>query len=352
MRPVGSGPSGSCESQAFAGEIDHGGNVADALSQSDIDSLLAAAAEIPAAPVSTEPGQRSVRKMDFARPSKFSKDQLRTLQMLHEAFCRRASTYLSGTVRSLVEVSVTGAEQVPYGDFVGSLPVPTFTSVLEVSPLGTNAMASIDLPLMFGILDRMLGGPGASTVKPRELTEIETALATTMMDRLLVELSTSWNDLVPVEFRLRGIEMNAQFAQIAAASEPSVLIVMELSIGTASGTLSICLPYRSIEKVVGDLTAHRYFATGDEETSDRRDQLLSGLRRVQMPVRAIVGETQVPVEAVLSLKPGDVVPLGRRVSEGVRLAVGNTKTYRALPGRDGRNVAVRIVERVDQEATG
>lgn len=269
--------------------------------------------------------------------------------MLHEGYCRRMSTYLSGIVRSLVEVSVTGAEQIPYGDFVNSLAVPTFTSVLEISPLGTNAMASIELPLMFGILDRMLGGPGGTPTRARELTEIERGLSSTLMDRLLAELTSAWSDLVAVEFRLRGIEMNAQFAQIAAASEPSVLITLELSIGTASGQMSICLPYRSVEKVVGDLTAHRYFSTGEQECDQASDNILAGLQQVTMPVRALIGTARLPVESVLSLRPGDVVPLGRRVSDGMRLAVGNTKTYRVLPGRDGRHVAVRIVDRVNQE---
>ncbi len=343
-----------------------GEQVAEALSQSDIDSLLAMAAEHPAAgaadasaPAAAAAGgapaparettrHRYVRKMDFARPSKFNKDQLRTLQMLHEAFCRRASTFLSGNVRSLVEVSVTGAEQIPYGDFVSSLPVPTFTSVLEVSPLGTNAMASIDLPLLFAMLDRMLGGPGTNVSRVRELTEIEAGLASNLMERLLDELSGAWGDLVPVEFRLRGIEMNAQFAQIVPASEPSVLIIMELSIGTATGSLSICLPYRSIEPVVGDLAAHRYFSSGDDSPSHRA-ALLSSLQGVSMPVRAEIGATRVPVETVLGLQPGDVVPLGRRVDDGVRLVIGNTRAYSAMPGRDGNRVAVRIVDRIDHD---
>jgi flagellar motor switch protein FliM len=342
--------------------------VAEALSQSDIDSLLAMAAEHPAAgagaPATDSPAPataagptresgrlRYVRKMDFARPSKFNKDQLRTLQMLHEAFCRRASTLLSGNVRSLVEVSVTGAEQIPYGDFVSSLPVPTFTSVLEVAPLGTNAMASIDLPLLFAMIDRMLGGPGTSVSRVRELTEIESGLASNLMERLLDELSGAWGDLVPVEFRLRGIEMNAQFAQIVPASEPSVLIIMELSIGTATGSLSICLPYRSIEAVVGDLAAHRYFSSGGDRP-EHRAALVSSLQGVTMPVRAEIGATKVPVETVLGLQPGDVVPLGRRIEDGVRLVVGSTRAYNALPGRDGNRVAVRIVDRIDSAGGG
>lgn len=342
--------------------------MAEALSQSDIDSLLAIAAEHPSAAsdgsaigtgshaASAGLSRRSnlggvnrsrqVRKMDFARPSKFNKDQLRTLQMLHEAFCRRASTLLSGSVRSLVEVSVTGAEQIPYGDFIASLPVPTFTSVLEVAPLGTNAMASIDLPLLFAMIDRMLGGPGTNVARIRELTDIEAGLASNLMERLLEELSNAWQDLIPIEFRLRGIEMNAQFAQIVPASEPSVLIVMELSIGTATGSFSICLPYRSIDAVVGNLAAHRYFSNGDH-SPEHKDALLSALQTVTMPVRAEVGATKLPVETVLGIKPGDVIPLGRRVDDGVRLVVGNTRAYSALPGRDGSRVAVQIVKRLD-----
>lgn len=286
---------------------------------------------------------RVVRLMDFARPSKFNKDQLRTLHMLHDQYCRRASTYLSGAVRSLAELSVSGAEQVSYGDYVATLPVPSFTAVLEIAPLGTNAMITIDLPLVFSLLDRLLGGPGTTGLRIRELTDIEIQLASNMVERLLVELSETWGELVDVEFRLRGIEMNAQFAQISSATEPSVLIAMDTTIVGAAGAMTLCIPYRSIESVVGDLTAHRYFSSGDEEDGSGKDQLTQTLRTVGMPVRAVVGERRVPIGAVLDLKPGDVVSLGRRVEDGVNLVIGDTRAYRALPGRDGDHVAVRVV---------
>lgn len=322
--------------------------MAEALSQSEIDSLLTAAAEQGSRRAMRHVSNIYVRKMDFARPTKFNKDQLRTLHMLHESYCRRASTYLSGAVRSMATMSVTASEQIPYGDFVSSLPAPTFTSVLEIAPLNTNAMAAIDLPLLFGMLDRMLGGPGSWNSRARELTEIEVRLASTLVEHLLEELSATWSELVPVDFRLRGVEMNAQFAQIADASEPSVLIVMELAIGTAAGSISLCLPYRSIEKVVGELTAQRYFS-GGEDAEIHRTQLLEGLRRVEMPIRAELGKARLPVEQVLALGPGDVISLGRKTNEGVKLVVGNTRTYNAMPGRDGKHLAVRVTERIHGE---
>lgn len=327
--------------------------VADSLTPSDIEAALAAVA--PPAPANGGPAleitevrsrQRTIRKMDFARPSKFNKDQLRTLQMLHDAFCRRASTYLSGTIRSLVEINVVSSEQVPYGDYVATLPVPTFAAVLDVHPLETNAMAAIDLPLLFPMLDRMLGGPGAASERVRELTEIEQSLAESLMHRLLEELSESWNDLVPVEFRLRGIEMNAQFAQIVPAPEPSVLIVMEMSIGTANGKLSICVPYRSIERVVDQLSAHRYFSSGGRD-ENAASQLTSSLQHVSMPVRAEIGPRRMAIDDVLAMKPGDIIPLGRRVADGVDVIVGTTRAYRATPGQGEGRVAIQIIERLD-----
>ena len=317
--------------------------MAESLSQKEIDALLAAAAEGRVVPGRVRRAEnRYVRKMDFARPSKFNKDQVRTLQMLHENFCRRTSTMLAGTIRSMVDMQVTGAEQIPYGDYVETLPVPTFASVLEVAPLGTNAMASIDLPLLFAMIDRLLGGPGSGNVKTRELTDIEVGLASGLMDSLLVELTAAWQDLCQIEFRLRGVETNPSQAQIAQASEPSVLVVMELSIGTASGSISLCLPYQSIEAIVGDLTAQRYFAVGDEAPHSG-GHMLGGLQQVEMPVRAQIGSAKVPVEQVLALGPGDVISLDRKVTDGVHLAVGNTRTFRAMPGRDGKHIAVRVI---------
>lgn len=322
--------------------------MAQQLSQKDIDALLAAAAGEDGAPARVRRTSRIVRKMDFARPSKFNKDQLRTLQMLHESFCRRASTMLSGTIRTMVKMTVGGTEQIPYGDFVETIPEPTFTSVLEIAPLGTNAMASIDMPLLFALIDRLLGGPGTGKARIRELTDIEVGLASSLMDTLLVELTSAWSDLCRVEFRLRGVEMNAQFAQIAPTSEPSVLIVMEMSVGTASGCISLCLPFQSIEALVGDLTAQRYFAVGDT-SAPSREQMVDGLRKVEMPVRVHVGSARLPVERVLALGPGDVIPLNRRVNDGMQVTVGNTRTYRAAPGRDGHNIAVRILAAIPPE---
>jgi flagellar motor switch protein FliM len=317
----------------------------DTLSQAEIDALLAAVASEPSAATVSEPTAGSrVHAMDFRRPSKFNKDQLRTLEMLHDTFARLGATYLSGALRTVADISVLGAEQVTYGEFISSLPVPALTGILELQPLGTNAILAVDLPLVFSTIDRLLGGTGQGAARLRELTEIELSLCRTLISRLLAELSASWSELVGVDFTLRHTEMNPQFAQIAPPTELSVLLSFQIRVGDSTGVMTLCLPWRSIETVAPNLTANSYFAAGRAGT--RGVDLVPPLEQVQIEVRAEVGGTEIPLGEVLALEVGDVVRLGVPVQQGIVLLAGDTPLYRVMPGSHRRHMAVQVHDRI------
>jgi flagellar motor switch protein FliM len=321
----------------------------DTLSQSEIDALLAAVATEPASAASAEvsTGVR-VQNMDFRRPSKFNKDQLRTLEMLHDTFARLGSTYLSGAMRSVADISVLGAEQVTYGEFISSLPVPALTAILELEPLGTNAILAIDLPLIFSLIDRLLGGAGQGSVRLRELTDIELSLSRSIINRLLAELSTSWSELVGVDFRLRHTEMNPQFAQIAPPTELSVLLSFQLRVADSTGVMTLCLPWRSIETVAPSLTANSYFSGVRAGVAGL--DLTEPLSGVLIGVRAEVGSVELSIDEVLSLREGDVVRLGVPVEDGITLYAGDTAAYRVVPGAHRRQLAVQVHDRITRPA--
>ncbi|CAA9546104.1 MAG: Flagellar motor switch protein FliM [uncultured Thermoleophilia bacterium] len=318
----------------------------DTLSQAEIDALLAAVAQEPAATGADASSGPSVRiqNMDFRRPSKFNKDQLRTLEMLHDTFSRLGATYLSGALRSAADISVLGAEQVTYGEFISSLPVPALTGILELQPLGTAAILAFDLPLVFTMIDRMLGGPGQGAIRLRELTDIELSLSRSLIQRLLGELSTSWSELVGVDFSLRQTEMNPQFAQIAPPTELSVLLSFQIRVGESTGVMTLCLPWRSIETVAPSLTASSYFS-GQRSTADTV-RLGEGLLDVEIELRAEVGAVELAIDDVLSLRPGDIVRLGVPVDDGLTLYAGSAPAYRAAPGAHRRRLAVQIHDRL------
>jgi flagellar motor switch protein FliM len=252
----------------------------------------------------------------------------------------------------VAEISVLSAEQVTYGEFISSLPVPALTGILDLAPLETNAILAFDLPLVFTMIDRILGGPGHGSPRLRELTDIELQLSRTFIERLLRELSTSWSELVGVDFSLRHTEMNPQFAQIAPPTELSVLLSFQIRIHESSGVMALCLPYRSIETVAPSLTTQSYFS--GQRAADPSFTLAPGVEEVDIELRAEVGAVDLRIEDVLALRPGDVIRLGVPAPDGVRLVAGAQEVYRAFPGAAGRQLAVQVQERTgtSQELPG
>jgi flagellar motor switch protein FliM len=318
----------------------------DTLSQAEIDALLAAVAQEPTGGDDRPDrfSSQKVQNVDFRRQSKFNRDQLRTLEMLHETFSRLGGTYLSGALRSVAEISVLSAEQVTYGEFISSLPVPALTGILDLAPLETNAILAFDLPLVFTMIDRILGGPGHGSPRLRELTDIELQLSRTFIERLLRELSTSWSELVGVDFTLRHTEMNPQFAQIAPPTELSVLLSFQIRVHESTGLMALCLPWRSIEPVANSLTANSYFS--GQRSGGQSEELRQGLGDVSIELRAEVGAVDLTIDEVLGLEVGDVIRLGVPAEEGVRLLAGPTATYRVFPGSHRRHLAVQVHDRI------
>jgi flagellar motor switch protein FliM len=294
-----------------------------------------------------------VRPFDFMRPSKFSKETLRTVELMHETFCRSVQTQLSGVVRTPVGIEVVSADQVTYREFLNSIPTPSLLSIVTMEPFEGNAVMELNLPLALSIVDRLVGGPGTQRAKARELTEIEQALLANVTDILLGAFTEAWSTVVPVRFRLVGTEMDPQFAEVVTPSEMVVLISFELRIGGAVGTVSLCVPYLVLEPAMDKLTARGYFSTqSDSSTPESRDSVATQIGSVLVPVAVELGSADLSVEQLLALEPGDVIPLAIGVGADATLRVGTRAAFLAQPGVRGRRVAVQITSPIeDSERT-
>jgi flagellar motor switch protein FliM len=326
--------------------------VSDVLSQSEIDALLSAisSGDVDASEMRRESEASRVRPFDFLRPSKFSKDQLRTIEMLHDNFCRLAQNHLSAQLRTLVEITVTSADQVTYGELVNSMPSPTLIDIVSMEPLEGNAALEVNLPLVFSIIDRLVGGTGTHRPRPRELTEIEHALMGNITDALLHALSEAWSGIVPVVFQTVATEMNPQFAQIVPPSDMVVLIGFEVRIGESGGMMSLCIPYVVLEPALGKFTAQSYFSSGTNaaQTPELRSGIADELGVVSVPVAVELGDAELHVSDLISLAPGDVIPLSVSPGTDVTVRVGKRRAFLAQPGTRGRRAAVQITATIDE----
>lgn len=324
--------------------------MSEVLSQSEIDALLSAmsSGDLDSVRVPELVHEPQVRPFDFMRPSKFSKDQLRTIELLHETFCRSAQNRLSGALRTLVEIEVVTADQVSYGEFVTSMPTPSLITIVTMEPLEGNAVVEINLPIVFSIIDRLVGGPGTHRPRPRELTEIEHALLHNVIEALLAGFSEAWSTVVPARFRRVGTETNPQFAQIVTPSDMVVLITFELRMGTQTGSLSLCVPYLVLEPVMGRFTAQSYFsALTTGPSPEHRQQIAAELGGVTIPVSVELGAAELSVGDLVALAPGDVIPLRVAPGSDATVRVGRREAFHAQPGVRGRRAAVQITGRIE-----
>lgn len=328
------------------------------LSQSEIDALLSALSSgdltpekpmaAPMAAVEEEQIRRTVKIYDFKRQNKFSKDHIRTLSMIHEAFARLLSTSMSGQLRMLVQVEVVSVEQLTFDEYSRSLPSPTILNVFTMEPLVGTSLFEVNIDITSAIIDRLLGGPGRVTRIRRDLTDIERTLISSITQRLLSTLSEAWQNVLTFSPKLETMEMNPRFVQIVPPSDPVVLITFEAKFGENTGPLSLCIPYIVLEPVMSKISAQAMFATQRQsQSSEYRANLTGRVNATNVPFQVVLGETTVSVSDVISLGVGDVLPLGTPVDNELSIMVGERLKFMGRPGTIRNKMAVQITEVID-----
>jgi flagellar motor switch protein FliM len=320
------------------------------LSQDEIDALLTAIStgEVDTTEYSATQEQRKVKIYDFRRPDKFSKDQIRTLQMMHETFARLTTTALSAQLRALVSVHVASVDQLTYEEFVRSIPNPTTLAVINMDPLKGSGVLEIDPSITFTIIDKLFGGIGESSRITRELTDIELSVMEGIIVRILGNLREAWSNVIDLRPRLGNIETNPQFAQIVPPNDMVVLITLETKVGEVEGMTNLCIPYITIEPIISKLSAQYWYSSIRKGTTDENLAIIQGrLENVELLVVAEIGEVSITMAEVLDLKVGDVIKLpDTKVNSDMVLRVGGRKKYKCRPGVIGSRVAVQIGESI------
>lgn len=320
------------------------------LSQEEIDQLLTAINAGETEPEDFKPATdtRKIKIYDFKRPDKFSKEQIRTVSIMHETFARLTTTSLSANLRSMVHVHVASVDQLTYEEFIRSIPTPTTLAIINMDPLKGNAILEIDPAVTFSIIDRLFGGTGEGTKAQHELTDIEQSVMEGIIVRILGNMREAWATVIDLRPRLGQIDTNPQFAQIVPPTEMVVLVTLETKVGEVEGMMNFCIPYLTIEPIIGKLSAQYWYSSVRRGTTTENLNILKEkLSAVDVNVVAEVGKIQIPVRDVLSLRVGDVIRLYNvRVGDPMTLNVGNKKKFLCRPGVIGKKMAVQIVKKL------
>lgn len=319
--------------------------MAEILTQNEIDSLLEALSSgtIDAESVKTEDAKKKVKPYDFRRPSKFAKDQVRTLVMLHENFSRLLTTSLSAYLRTMLQIEVVSIDQLTYEEFTKSLQNPTVINVIKLHPLEGSIVLEFAPNIAFAFIDRLLGGSGAYSGKVRELTEIEQMVIRRVVVRMFTNLKEAWTNVVELEPEYETMETNPMFTQVIPPTEMVILITLDLKIAEISGLINICYPYMVLEPILNKLSSQYWFASSKKKVSSRDLRTLEKkLKEAVVPVSVELGRTSISIRELLNLTSGDVIRLERQVKEPLVISVGEEEKYLGFPGVVKDKIAVQL----------
>lgn len=323
----------------------------DVLSQNEIDALLAAlsSGEMDAEELKKEETQRKIRSYDFKRAVRFSKDHIRSLTRIHENFARFLTTYFSAQLRTFVQINVVQVEQLPYDEFIRSIPKMTILNIFEAEPLKGRMVLEVNPNVAFAMLDRMLGGAGMAPSKINVLTEIETTVMERIFSRAFESLQEAWKSVLDIRPRLEALETNPQFMQIVSPNETIALISLSTKIGDTTGMINLCIPHVVIEPIMPKLSVHHWFVS-EKKTREpiEIEKLRQRVSKAKLPIAVELGISQISVQELMQLSIGDVIALNKPVDSGLTIRVGDRMKYIGTPGVVKDRVAVQIEQVVEE----
>ncbi len=323
----------------------------DVLSQKEIDDLLAAfsSGEIDAEEMQGTT-EKQVKNYDFKRPTKFSREHLRTLEIIFENYGRLLSTHLPAYFRKTVSVEVISSEAVIYSEFTNALSNPVLLGVVDFKPLEGNIIIELSDNLGFAIVDRMLGGPGLPLEKSRDFSEIELVIIERIFTIMTNLLHDPWENVVSILPRLTRIETNFQFAQMISPNETVSIVTLNVKVGNTEGMMNICIPYGCLEPVIDKLNTKSWYSSARLRDDEIYKEVIEfAIAKAKVPVKVVLGRSTISVNDFINMQKGDIIKLDTKTDDELNVFVGNIRKFTALPGSSSDTYAVKISSIVREE---
>lgn len=331
--------------------------MSDVLSQNEIDSLLS---EMTTGTVDVNDvisgkkiNQSDISNYDFRRPNRISKNQVRTLQTVHESFAEVFGYYLVSKLQTIVSITVTSVDQLFYSEFILSVSNPSCLYVFEIEGTDGSGILEVSPQLALTVIERLLGGSAEVQSKPRSITPIEQAVIRGTVEHALFDLKNAWRSIADLSFKYQRLEMEADFVQVAPSSEIVVVISFDVNIGVNTYLMNLCFPTFALEEVLARLNRQQVTTTaleiGPERIKENMKIINKQMSSTFLPVVAELGKASITVQELLELKAGDVIKLNKRINEEIEVLIRGSRKLAGRPGTVEGKKAVRITRPLTDE---
>lgn len=314
------------------------------LSQDEIEALLSVVSDASGNRRAPAPAE-SVIKYNFRRPDRVSKDEIQSVFFLHDRYARNIAMSLSAYLRTVITLSVVSVEQFSYSEFLTALTDPTAFYALAIPPFDELGAIEINPSIAFAMIDRMLGGSGRPATVNRALTEIEQNVVDSAVKLLIEGLGEAWKPVTSLSFNIRGRETRPSMLQVAAPNEIVVMVVFDVKVGDARGTINLCLP-TSVVEMAGSHFARSWLRQRRELTPAERGWMDENFGRISIPIVPLIS-TRLSASSVLALEIGEIVELPLPVDHPIDVFAGGVKKLTGRLASEDDRMMVIVEERCE-----
>ena len=316
------------------------------LSKGEVDALLRGVGEGQIETETDVPEDVSgVVPYDLTSQEKIVRGRLPTLDIINQMFSRLFRNSFSSLMRKSADISTVSTDSLKFGEFLRSLSVPSSLHVFRMEPLRGFGLMVIESRLVFSFVDNFFGGTGTSDINilGRDFSAIEVRMTKKVVQAALEDWERAWKSVHPVACTYVRSEVNPQFAAIVPPTDVVLVIVFDIEMENSSGTATICIPYSMIESIINKLKAN--FQSEQMEVDQVWINRLRGeLMQIEVEMVAELGQAQMTPRDLLGLHEGDVVMLGKDVSDPLYINIAGNAKFRGYSGISRGMKAIQITD--------
>ncbi len=283
------------------------------------------------------------RSVDLLKPNRLGSDQIRGLERNMESAAKLVSATLSDNLRMDMQCDCVAVEQLRFQTWLNQLAGPAAIYVLKMEPLEQPVLFSVSTGLLYGAVDRILGGSGKLAKVPKEFTAAEYTVADAFVGPCLNRICESLSEIVELSWKVEDRFCNLSMAQILPSQDVVLTGYFQVGGEFLLGDLRLAIPFNALEPHVEALAKGKGFGLR-HPPGTMRDTVVRSIKPVPVELSVRLGTTHIPLRQLLTLREGDVVPLKTRVGEPVVAPVQGQPKFRGRVGTRGKHLAFQVTE--------
>lgn len=288
--------------------------------------------------------EKKVQPYNFWSPARFSKEQIRAVELVHEDLSERLTTSLPTFLRTNVRPRLVHIEQGRFHDFIKDFPQNTLFHLISLAPLPGHMVLTMSLNVSYLILEQRLGGKIEGRFAERALTQIDQSLLRGLVEHMLGDMKGAWSKVVSLEPTLEDSTVNQHWVQMMMGNERVLLLTIEINIQGVTGTISIFIPFNTLKPIMDVLNPHIWIAGRKEHQQDpaARQAAIQATMKAAVPVTVILGTVDLPLKDLMNLSVGDVIGLDTKIDSSLIVQVANKKQFRGRVGKSRKRLGIQI----------